>query len=384
MAEIIARDVSLFLPLVGSDGRFADRSARRGEGQTPVGGRIVRVGKTRGVLALDSVNLHLTDGDRLGIFGHNGAGKSTLLRVLAGIYPPSTGELSVTGRVIGMYTLGIGINKELSGLANIFLKGTLYGLRRPAIEAIVPDILEFSGLGDYIHMPVKTYSAGMSLRLQFSIASALKPDILIMDEWISTADSSFRERMEERMEAMIEETPIVVIASHNAARLKGWANRFLHLEGGRVVENADTSGIAPVDFKPDPEHVVAYQRLLNFKDLDGALAMVGTVWPEDRDPAAYHARRAVLLLKLDREAEAEAAYRTALALRPDDPKLHDQFGRLQMRLGNPELCAHHIQRALDISSQTVGDLSYLAKAEKQIAEREARSRPVAVRPSVTR
>ncbi|MCL4149974.1 UNVERIFIED_CONTAM: hypothetical protein GTU68_061276, partial [Idotea baltica] len=207
--------------MIGSDSRHGKRvNKQTGAPETNVGGAIVRDERGRsGVRAIDNISLTLKDGDRLGIFGHNGAGKSTLLRVLAGVYPPTSGSIEIEGRVSGLFSLGLGINKEATGIENIELKGLMYGMKRRDIRALMPEIAEFSELGPFLHMPVKTYSSGMVMRLLFATANALKPDILLLDEWISSGDRSFKDKVDARLNAMMETTPIVIIASHDEGRL---------------------------------------------------------------------------------------------------------------------------------------------------------------------
>lgn len=235
MASIIAENVSLAFPLVGSDKKFGDNLKKQmDQKQAAVGGQVlVNEAGNVGILALDNINLNLKDGDRLGIVGVNGSGKSTLLRLLAGIYPPTLGRVTVDGKVAGMYSLNLGINKEASGFENIKLKALMHGLKPKEIKEILPEIVEFSELGEFIHMPVKTYSSGMVMRLMFSTASALRPDILLLDEWISTGDKAFKEKVDERLDEMLNVTPIVVIASHNLKRIQGWATDILHLNKGK-------------------------------------------------------------------------------------------------------------------------------------------------------
>lgn len=374
MASIIAQNISLVFPLVGSDSLFGRRLGKKDDlVGTPVGGKIITgPGKKSGVMALDNLNLNLKDGDRLGIFGHNGAGKSTLLRVLGGIYPPTSGHIHIDGKVAGMFSLGLGLNKEASGLENINIKGLMYGLRRREIKELVPEIVEFSELGDYIHMPMKTYSSGMVMRLLFSIASALKPDILLLDEWISSGDLSFKQKVDERLEMMLEETPIVIIASHNENRLYGWANRVITLQGGRVLDEdeVDWQPPPPPSFKADREQQAEYNKLINFGKLEEAIAAIETVWPEDKDPGNYHARRAHLFNKLANEEEAMRSYEQALIATPDNAKLHEQVGRIALKSGNYTIAAHHLEQAITLSHGQIGKAQDLKAAFEHIGKPE--------------
>lgn len=381
MASLIAKDLDLVFPFVGSDKRFRSRLSRVGDGSSAsegtVGGHILVGGKGRvrrsehGVRALQNINLSLRDGDRLGIHGHNGAGKSTLLRVLAGIYPPTSGTLLINGRTAGMFSLGLGINKEVSGLENIYLKGAMYGLNRVHVQALLPDILEFSELGEYIHMPVKTYSSGMQLRLQFSIASALRPDILLMDEWISTADRTFRDKMDRRLNQMMADTPIVIIASHSEDRLQGWANRVLTMRAGRIVETRDTSDIqAPTGHKPDPELLHRYAVLSNLGQLSRANAMLEQIFPRDADPFTHNMHQTIHAWATKDFAAGERSARAALVQRPEDPKMLNFLGRFLVKQARYESGIEALQQALTLSDGTIGSVGDLRHASEQLGRAE--------------
>lgn len=187
------------------------------------------------VRALDGVNFSLADGNRLGLTGHNGSGKSTLLRVLAGVYEPTGGTLKIKGRVVSLLDISIGMDVEATGIENIFLKGILLGISKSQIQNKLEEIVDFSGLGDYIDLPVRTYSSGMVMRLAFSIATSVVADILLMDEWLSVGDSDFVKKAEDRLKALVYKTPILVMASHSPEILKEVCNRVVRLEGGKIV-----------------------------------------------------------------------------------------------------------------------------------------------------
>jgi len=366
MASIVAKNVSLTFPFIGSDSKFGHRVKKRSAGEAQhVGGNIITdSGHQNGVKAIDDLTLSLSDGDRLGIYGHNGAGKTTLLRVLAGIYPPTEGTLRIEGRVTGLFSLGLGINKELSGLENIKIKAMMFGLRRKEILPLIPDIVAFSELGDYIHMPVKTYSSGMSLRLQFSIATALNPDILLMDEWISSADKQFKEKMDIELDEMIEKTPIVIIASHNELRLKTWANTIINMENGRIATTEDTSNYeAPQPaFKPDPSLLKQYTILINLGKLDEAFQLIPQIWPPNSAPGPYHERCAQHYLRINEFEKGVIAYEKAIDYAPNNYKLKDQLGRLYLKNNQYEKAITHIMAALDGSQGTIGNLKSLQAA----------------------
>ena len=187
------------------------------------------------VRALDGVSFELSEGERLGLTGHNGSGKSTLLRVLAGVYEPTEGTLDVRGRIASLLDISIGLDSDSSGLENILLRGLLLGLSKEEIRRKTDEIIEFSELGDFIELPVRTYSSGMSMRLSFSIATCVDADILLMDEWLSVGDSDFVKKAEDRLKSLVRKTPILVMASHSPEVLKEVCTKVVRLESGRVV-----------------------------------------------------------------------------------------------------------------------------------------------------
>ena len=368
--SIRVSDASLVFPMLGGDSRFIGRTRRSGGGERPVGGELLG-GQRPGVLALDGINIELNPGDRLGIFGHNGAGKSTLLRVLGGILPPTTGRVEIRGRVMGMFTLSLGMNKEVSGLDNIYLKGMLYGLSRAEVDARVEAIKSFSELGDYIYMPVKTYSSGMAMRLQFAIATTLEPEILLLDEWLSTADSAFRVKIQERLDAIIEATPIVVIASHNAARLKGWANRVVDMEGGRIISDQDTTDVSlPERFKPDAEQFLLYRQYMNLGMEDRARDMIDTLWPFEQASTQHRVQLARHHMLAENTDEAKRLYRELHEENPADARYLATLGRLHFKDREYEEAYPLLRAALRISDGTVGDWTALTVTARELEKPE--------------
>jgi len=187
------------------------------------------------IKAIDGLSFSLHEGDRVGIIGHNGAGKTTLLRTLAGIYEPARGRLSVSGTVTPMFSLSDGMDQDATGYENIVLRGVVLGFSTKLIAKHMDDIAEFSELGDYLDMPVRTYSTGMFVRLGFAIATALDPEILIMDEMIGAGDAKFLNRAQARLERMIERTQILVVATHGADILRTWCNKAMLLNQGKLL-----------------------------------------------------------------------------------------------------------------------------------------------------
>lgn len=186
------------------------------------------------VRAIDNLSLEIAKGDRVGLTGHNGSGKTTLLRVLAGIYKPVSGSVSISGRVSALLDTSAGMDPEATGIENIYLRGQLLGLTKSTIESHIDDIAEFTELGDFLALPMRTYSAGMSARLSFAISTIAHNDILLMDEGIGAGDASFQERAEARIAQMFERTSIVVLASHAEGLIDRFCNRRVRLEHGSL------------------------------------------------------------------------------------------------------------------------------------------------------
>ena len=200
-----------------------------------IGGRLLRGSNdVVHVNALEGVSFSLQDGDRLGLVGHNGAGKSTLLKVLAGVYEPTRGRIEVTGSMASMLDIGHGIDWDATGVENIKIMSRLRGMRSAQINAQMDELIAFSELGAYADLPMKTYSAGMSARLVFTLATSFKSDILIMDEWLGAGDAQFIQKATERMNAFVNHARIMVLASHNFALLQATCNKVLVLDKGRM------------------------------------------------------------------------------------------------------------------------------------------------------
>jgi len=185
--------------------------------------------------ALRNVNVRLAHGESLGVIGPNGAGKSTLLQVLAGIMRPSEGSVEIRGAVSGLLTLGAGFDQDLSGRDNILLGGAFLGLDDKVTRGLMPGIIEFADLGAFIDAPIKTYSSGMRARLGFSIATAVDPDILLLDEVLSTGDATFREKSKARVIELVRSAKGVVLVTHDMNWVVEYCNRAILLERGHVV-----------------------------------------------------------------------------------------------------------------------------------------------------
>jgi len=185
--------------------------------------------------ALRHVSIELSHGESLGVIGPNGAGKSTLLQVLAGIMRPSEGIVDVRGQVSGLLGLGAGFDPELSGVENILLGGAFLGLDDGLVHELTPAIVEFADLGDFIEAPLKTYSAGMRARLGFAIATAVDPDILLLDEVLATGDANFRAKSKDRVIELVKAAKGVVLVTHDMEWVRDYCNRAVLLEHGRVI-----------------------------------------------------------------------------------------------------------------------------------------------------
>jgi len=229
--RIKADSVVVEFPIYGSQ----SRSFRRTFIRAATGGRLARDSADRVVIrALDGVSFDFREGDRVGLVGHNGSGKSTLLRVIAGAYVPVAGSLDVVGRVASMLSITLGMDPEATGFENIFLRGAIMGLSPSEIEERVDEICAFAELGDYIDMPLRTYSSGMSMRLAFAISTSLKADIILMDEWLSAGDASFTAKAQKRLLELVEQAKILVVASHSPETIHTNCNRILRLDHGSV------------------------------------------------------------------------------------------------------------------------------------------------------
>lgn len=228
MARVSVDNVSLHFPIIGA----GDRSVKNTLLNFATGGKITKGSGTMLVAGLDGLNFKLQDGDRLGLIGHNGAGKSTLLKVLAGIYHPTQGTVTVEGRVLSTLNITLGFEHEATGFENIFLRGRLLGLKNSEIESIVDDIAEFTELGKYLNLPVRVYSSGMLMRLAFAVMTAIESDILLMDEVIGTGDVRFIHKTEKRLSEFMNKAKIMVIASHSDSVIREFCNQALLLKNG--------------------------------------------------------------------------------------------------------------------------------------------------------
>jgi ABC-type polysaccharide/polyol phosphate transport system ATPase subunit len=186
------------------------------------------------VHALQNVSLRVDEGERVGVIGHNGAGKSTLLKLLAGIYPPTSGSRSVRGRISSLFDITLGFEQDASGWENIYYRSYLQGETPQSVKGKVQEIAAFSELGEFLDMPVRYYSAGMMIRLAFAIATAIEPEILIVDEVLAVGDLAFQQKATERIRGMMAQARLMVIVSHDLDRLKQLCSRVIWMDHGHV------------------------------------------------------------------------------------------------------------------------------------------------------
>ncbi|HEX3786843.1 MAG TPA: ABC transporter ATP-binding protein [Pseudonocardiaceae bacterium] len=199
-----------------------------------VGGKIGTGSKVPIIEALHDINIELREGDRVGLVGHNGAGKSTLLRLLAGIYEPTRGSSRIQGKIAPVFDMGVGMDPEISGLENIIIRGLFLGMTRKQMEQRVDEIAEFTELGDYLQMPLRTYSTGMRVRLALGVVTSIDPEILLLDEGIGAVDSAFMTKARDRLVALANRAGLLVFASHSDELLFELCNSAIWMDEGEI------------------------------------------------------------------------------------------------------------------------------------------------------
>jgi len=226
--SISCRNLSLRFPVYGVDAK----SLKKHLAKIAVGGRLGSHHGSAEVTAISNLNLELKAGDRLGLVGHNGSGKTTLLRALSGAYEPDEGSIEVQGHIAALLDLNLGIDPTATGFDNIRLRGRIAGLTAKEVDQRLDEIADFSGLGPFLAMPVKTYSAGMQARLAFAAATAVEADVLLLDEWIAVGDAEFQRIAHKRLLKLVERAGILVLASHDVELLRLYCNKVMRMDGG--------------------------------------------------------------------------------------------------------------------------------------------------------
>jgi ABC-2 type transport system ATP-binding protein len=231
MTSIELRNVSVDIPIFNA----GSRSLKNNIISMATGGQIqARDGAKLSIRAIEDLSLTLEQGSRLALIGHNGAGKSTLLRVMAGIYEPTRGTVRVSGNVAPLFDIGFGMDPDATGWDNIVLRGLLLGLSMKEVRSRQEEIGEASELGEFLDMPLRTYSAGMSTRLAFAVSTSIKADILLIDEGIGAGDAAFVQKAKQRLGSFIQDAGILVLASHADDILREWCDVGLWMEHGRL------------------------------------------------------------------------------------------------------------------------------------------------------
>jgi ABC-2 type transport system ATP-binding protein len=231
VTAIRLRDVSVDFPVYQGSSRSLKKTLMR----AGAGGRILADASHRLVVhALDSITIDIEEGDRVALIGPNGAGKTTLLRVLAGTYEPSVGQILVDGHVAPLFDSALGLNPDATGYENIVLRGVYMGMSPKEMSGRMEEIATFTELGDYLRMPIRSYSSGMLMRLAFGVATCVHPEILLMDEWLLAGDAYFLDKARARLASFVTGSKILVLASHSDVIVREWCNKALFLERGQI------------------------------------------------------------------------------------------------------------------------------------------------------
>jgi lipopolysaccharide transport system ATP-binding protein len=245
MAHISFNNMSIEFPIFNATGHSLTSSilkvATGGKLDADPNGRVL-------VKALTDVSFSLREGDKVALLGHNGAGKSTMLRALGRVYSPTKGTAEIVGEVGSLIDISLGINPEATGRENVYIRGQLLGLTKQVISDKYEEIVEFAELGDFMEMPVRTYSSGMHLRLAFAVSTVVRPEILLMDEWLSVGDADFQHKAEARLRNLVSETKILAIATHSRELVEAVCNRAIWLEHGQVKMDGSVSEVVPAYF----------------------------------------------------------------------------------------------------------------------------------------
>jgi ABC-type polysaccharide/polyol phosphate transport system ATPase subunit len=238
MASIHLRDVCVDFPIYQAGARSLKKLLISG---TTLGNLARDADDRVMVRALHEINLEAENGERVGLIGANGAGKTTLLKVLAGIYKPTQGHVRIAGHATALINSSVGLNQDATGRENIILRGLYMDIHPRDMRDRIEQVAEFTELGTYLDMPVRTYSSGMMVRLAFAVSTCIRPEILILDEWLSAGDAHFLGKAQRRMEDFVSQSSILVLASHSFELIEEWCRRAVYLKGGMV------EAMGPVD-----------------------------------------------------------------------------------------------------------------------------------------
>lgn len=234
MNHILIKNSSVSFPIYNVE----NQSFRHHFLRTLTGGKLSQQSKhTTTVDALQNINLEITHGERICLLGHNGSGKSTMLRLIAGVYSPSQGMIEVCGRISTLIDPALGMDFEASGIENIYLRGLFLGKSRSEVATKIEEIVDFSELGDFIYLPVRTYSSGMVMRLAFAISTCFDPEILLLDEWLSVGDPDFREKATLRLNNYVSKAGILVLATNDEQLAGTIGTRIIRMESGSIVSD---------------------------------------------------------------------------------------------------------------------------------------------------
>lgn len=252
MPHISVTNVSIDYPIYQGSGRSLRHALLMNPiksaigGAKHVGGTITRDEKGIVVRSLDDVSFEIGNGERVGLIGQNGAGKSTLLRALAGIYEPNQGTIETEGSIITFFNTTEGLSPEATGRELIETRGILLGMKPEERNRMATDVIEFCELGDYLEMPVRTYSTGMLVRLSFAIATSLTSEILLFDELIGAGDARFFDKAKNRLENFIEKANVMVVATHSRDILKKWCSRCFLMEHGKIIADGEVMEVLKI------------------------------------------------------------------------------------------------------------------------------------------